>query len=167
MTGQLAECKGCRFENARPPGICGPCENHKSPDKSTSSAVKSVLKVPGENKCKRKIQFTAYGDVQPAHRPRAVRFGKGVRMHNDPRHDAWMDTVAYQALEHRPADLLDGPLKLLVDVYVLKPKSTPKKQLYPISRPDCSNYCKAIEDALNRVIYVDDARLVDVRVRKF
>ena len=111
------------------------------------------------------IRFTAYGDVQPAHRPRAFKVGKGVRMHNDKRHDNWMDSVAAQALVHRPARLLEGPVRLCVDVYIIKPKSV--KREYPTVKPDATNYAKAVEDALNKLIWVDDAQVVDQRCRKF
>ena len=94
------------------------------------------------------IQFTAYGNVQPAHRPRAVMIGGKARMHNDKRHTSWMESIRNQALGCRPHELLDGPLVLSVDIYVLRPKSAPRKRFYPVGRPDLSNYVKAVEDAL-------------------
>lgn len=90
--------------------------------------------------------------------------GGRARLHNDRRHTEWMESVAGQALQHRPGELLDGPLRLTVDVYVLRPKSV--KREYPVGRPDLSNYVKAIEDALNRVIWTDDSRVVELVARK-
>lgn len=111
------------------------------------------------------IRFTAYGNVQPAHRPRAYRVGKGVRMRNDDRHTNWMETIKMQALNHRPETLLDGPLRVTMTVYLLRPKGA-KNRLYPHVKPDLSNLVKAVEDALNGLIWTDDSRIVDLRTSK-
>jgi Holliday junction resolvase RusA-like endonuclease len=116
------------------------------------------------------INFTVFADaeqgksIQPAHRPRIVKRGRHASMANDPRHDEWMAWIGFKALPHRPAQLLEGPLKLTIDFYLPKPKST--KSRVPISRPDLSNYVKAAEDAMNGILYVDDARIIEIHARK-
>lgn len=64
--------------------------------------------------------------------------------------------------------LLEGPLRFHMVASVPIPKSWPKwKQekalkgnLYPTAKPDSSNYRKAAEDALNGIVYRDDAQIV-------
>lgn len=120
------------------------------------------------------ISFTVFGDIQPAHRPRAsVGKRKGKlgedqyypKMHNDERHTSWMETVKLQALGYRPRTLLDGPLALKVTFYLLRPMSA-KKRRFPHTKPDLSNLVKAVEDALNKVIWTDDSRIVSLAVEK-
>jgi Holliday junction resolvase RusA-like endonuclease len=64
---------------------------------------------------------------------------------------------ARQAWSHRPNQILDGPLELTVKFYIPRPKRPKYDQ--PASRPDLDNYVKALKDALNEVIWTDDARV--------
>ena len=41
-----------------------------------------------------------------------------------------------------------------------------KGDVLPISKPDCSNYLKGVEDALNGIIYKDDSQIVGIAVYK-
>lgn len=78
----------------------------------------------------------------------------------------WEELIRYQALAHRPPKLLDGPLSLEATFYLVRPKSKPKKRLYPDTKPDLDNLEKAVCDALEGLIYVNDSRIVDKVVRK-
>lgn len=62
---------------------------------------------------------------------------------------------------------LTGALRIAVVFRRQKPKK-PKKggELFPISRPDLSNYIKAIEDALNTIVWEDDAQIFEIFARK-
>ena len=59
------------------------------------------------------------------------------------------------------------PLKAEFVFQFKKPKSAPKYRLFPTVKPDCSNFLKLAEDAMNGVCYVDDCQLVDISVKKF
>ncbi len=65
-----------------------------------------------------------------------------------------------------PKTLLDGPLALTIWVYRQKPKSASKKRLYPITKPDWTNYAKLVEDCLKSLVIVDDALVVTATVEK-
>ena len=70
---------------------------------------------------------------------------------------------------------LDGPLKVVVSAYFPVPASKPKKwqaaaldgRIRPTKKPDGDNVLKAIADALNLIVWIDDAQIVDATVRKF
>jgi Holliday junction resolvase RusA-like endonuclease len=71
-----------------------------------------------------------------------------------------------QAMQGRP--LYQGPMKLtlLIDFDVPASWSQKKRNaalggvILPTKKPDCSNILKAIEDALNQVVYHDDVQIV-------
>lgn len=61
---------------------------------------------------------------------------------------------------------MTGPLNVEMFFYFAKPKSAPKHRLYPSVKPDATNVGKAVEDALNGVVWDDDAQIVDLQLRK-
>ena len=72
-----------------------------------------------------------------------------------------------QVIESKaPSVLLDGPLSLKLVICRERPKSTPKRELYPTKMPDLTNYLKPIEDCLKGLVITDDARIVDSHQHK-
>jgi len=61
---------------------------------------------------------------------------------------------------------LDEPLDVVICAYFDRPKSKPKKVLYPTGKPDWDNLGKLICDALNELLWRDDSVIVDGAVRK-
>ncbi|CAK1242908.1 Holliday junction resolvase RusA (prophage-encoded endonuclease) (RusA) [Fructobacillus fructosus] len=69
---------------------------------------------------------------------------------------------------------LSGALALNVTFYILPPKSLSKVKhamaiigdLLPFKKPDLSNYIKSTEDALNGILWKDDAMLCDINAKK-
>lgn len=72
--------------------------------------------------------------------------------------------VAFEAKALHPGERLDGPLRVGLTFYLKKPKSN--KQAFPSLRPDLDNLVKAVADALNGVLWVDDAQIVDMVASK-
>lgn len=60
----------------------------------------------------------------------------------------------------------DGPVEFRLVVRIAKPKSRPKSQPWPTSRPDWDNYGKLVSDALNGVIWADDDQVIRAVVEK-
>jgi Holliday junction resolvase RusA-like endonuclease len=68
----------------------------------------------------------------------------------------------------------EKPLGMVVRVYVRIPVSWPQKdkaaalrgEIFPLSRPDSDNYAKLVFDALNGIVYRDDALITDMHVIK-
>lgn len=63
-----------------------------------------------------------------------------------------------------PAEALSGPLIVSCTFYLPKPKSV--KRDWPSVKPDVDNFQKLLFDALNRVIWVDDAQIIECTSRK-
>jgi Holliday junction resolvase RusA-like endonuclease len=73
---------------------------------------------------------------------------------------------ARRAMEGR--EPLDGPLELLVGFQrVRKPRrAQPDGAVLDTARPDLSNLIKAVEDALNGIVYGDDSQIVSILADK-
>lgn len=122
------------------------------------------------------IQFTVPGAVQAQERPRFSRAGKGVKTHDAPKSRSYKELVKIVAWDNRPQEPLQGALKLEVDVYLVPPKkyhTKPKQaliasgELRPTTKPDADNLVKGIKDGCSKIIWVDDAQVVEMVVRKF
>lgn len=66
-----------------------------------------------------------------------------------------------------PQKLLDCPLFLRIEAYKQKPKSARKKDIYPVTKPDISNYVKLVEDCLKGIVIRDDSLVVAQDNRKY
>lgn len=123
------------------------------------------------------IEIRLDGDpvAKGRHRHRVDKTTGRVLTHADPKTARFEDRLAWAAqavMAGRP--LLTGPLVVIVDVYRSIPASWSKARqrdalegrMRPTNRPDVDNFAK-ITDALNRVVWMDDSQIVDLRARKF
>jgi Holliday junction resolvase RusA-like endonuclease len=68
--------------------------------------------------------------------------------------------------------LIDGPVSLTLRAYYLWPKSMSAKKRamvgaqWKVSKPDADNLVKILKDALNQVVWTDDARIARMVVEK-
>ena len=122
------------------------------------------------------VQFTAYGVAQPAG-SKTVGFTKTGRhfVRDSAKGSAeWKRTVAQNAgavMSGRA--LLEGPLSLRVVFVMPRPKghfgktgvrsSAPP---YPTVAPDATKLLRAVEDACQGIVFVNDAAVVDQHVFK-
>jgi Holliday junction resolvase RusA-like endonuclease len=121
------------------------------------------------------IEFTVYGEPVAQGRPRATTINGRARMYDPAKSRNYKQYIKLAAADHRPEKLLDGPLKLEVDIFRSIPKSMPKykRQMIeqgtyrPIVKPDVDNFIKGIKDGLNGVIWEDDKLIVELIVRKW
>jgi Holliday junction resolvase RusA-like endonuclease len=122
-----------------------------------------------------KIQFIVYGEPVAQGRPRAANINGRIRMYDPKKSSDFKDYVRLVASEHRPEQLLEGPISLVVKVYKPTLKSFSKKKkvaaeaghLRPTSKPDVDNYVKGVKDALKNVIWKDDSQVVDLHISKW
>jgi len=105
--------------------------------------------VPGEPVAKGRARSSPY---------RKKDGGLGVRTYSPDKTVTWERTLKYEALKMKPTEPLDGPLRIELHFYFPRNKAA-KKRPYPHVRPDLDNLEKAVMDALNGVIWTDDARV--------
>lgn len=110
-------------------------------------------------------KITVYGEPVAQGRARArVVKAKGIEpyaTHYDPaKSRQYKVLVRNHVYLNKPQKLLDCPLILSCKIYRSKPRSKPKKVVYPTTKPDLSNYLKGIEDALCGLVYRDDSLIV-------
>jgi Holliday junction resolvase RusA-like endonuclease len=76
-----------------------------------------------------------------------------------------MDSIAQIVRSQYRGPPLDGPLQVEYRCYRPRPKSA-GKSVWAATRPDWDNYAKAIGDALQGILWVEDSRIADGRVLK-
>jgi Holliday junction resolvase RusA-like endonuclease len=115
------------------------------------------ISVPGKPVGKARARVTAHGTYTPP----ATR-SAGM----------W---IAHCACQQVGKIRLTGPLRVRIAIGIAPPASWPSGRrdlaiggdIRPTSRPDLDNYCKLILDALNNIIWLDDAQIVEMTARKF
>ena len=118
-------------------------------------------------------------DIAPVEqaRPRAVRFGTGVRMYDPKKVTVFkrqLGMLAKQQMLDRGLEPYDGPLEVRFEFFRPVQASISKKERArrlsgvhrPTVKPDLSNYIKALEDGLNGIIWIDDNRIVQIVAEK-
>jgi Holliday junction resolvase RusA-like endonuclease len=105
--------------------------------------------------------------------PRAVvSDDSGVRV-KDWRHD--VGTTGLRALRDAGLVLLRGPMCVRLTFYLPRPKGhygakgflLPSAPMYPEPQPDVIKLSRAVEDALNHLVWEDDSRIISGHYQKF
>jgi crossover junction endodeoxyribonuclease RusA len=95
-------------------------------------------------------------------------------------HRSWREAVAYEArllaktdeilaeqFKTKPMDLpIEGPQVVTMTFYLPRPKSAKKSVIFPDKKPDSLKLARAVEDALTKILYTDDSRIVTHVIRK-
>ena len=109
------------------------------------------------------IKFQINARPQPKERSRTAKRGH----HYTPDR-----TVNFELLvkcefraQHPFHELFTGPVGMFVDIQFQRPK-TVKKGYWHTGPGDLDNICKAISDGLNKVAWVDDRQVADLRAIK-
>ncbi|MEK1366054.1 RusA family crossover junction endodeoxyribonuclease [Limosilactobacillus fermentum] len=119
-------------------------------------------------------------DIAPVEqaRPRATRMSKGIRLY-DPKKVAifkrQLGMLAKQQMLDRGLDPFDGPLEVCMEFYRPVQASISQKERArrlsgahrPTVKPDLSNYIKALEDALNGILWADDNLIISLEAKKY
>ena len=112
----------------------------------------------------RVLKFTVFGNPRPCLRAQFSRRGKAVRVY-DPQpnvlHKALVRVAAQKAVgESSPTE---SPVGVEIRYHLKRPKSVPvSKRLYPTVKPDVDNMEKLVLDGMNKVVWKDDAQVVDL-----
>lgn len=87
-------------------------------------------------------------------------------------YEAAIRSEAARAMEN--FELMGGPLAMRLEIYMGVPASWSKAkrdaaligEILPVKKPDVDNVCKAVCDAMNGVVYLDDSQIVDCHISK-
>lgn len=138
------------------------------------------------------IEFEVHGKAQPAgsknayvitnkHTGQPLRSKTGRIIVNvsdsNLKSKEYKAAVAFAARQEYRGPLLTGPVRLIVTEYRVRPAghfSPATGQLnkkgretpFPISKPDALKVARCVEDALTKVVWVDDSQVVDGSQRK-
>jgi crossover junction endodeoxyribonuclease RusA len=118
------------------------------------------------------LEFTVLGIAQPqgstrAFMPKGAEFP--VVTHDNPRLHQWRDLVATEVsrtMQRQQLPLMLGPIALRVVFWLPRPASLPRRVVNHLKAPDLDKLLRAIGDALNGVVYRDDAQIVELLGRK-
>jgi len=122
------------------------------------------------------VAFTVYGEAQPKGSSRAFvpkGWNRAVVTSAYPNLKAWEASVR-EALQRVMAEtdraeldaLFDGPVLVVLDFHLRRPASLPKRVVAHAKKPDLDKLTRGAIDALNGVIFRDDAVVTEIRARK-
>lgn len=111
-------------------------------------------------------EFIVYGIPVPWARPRAARMPHGIRFFEADKVTVWRNAVAMSSLPTRPKAPTTKAIAMTLTFWLPRPQSLPKRELWPITKPDIDNLAKAIQDALEGIYYRRDSQVVRLVVTK-
>ncbi len=118
------------------------------------------------------LEFTVWGVAQPKGSAKAFipkGWSRAIVTSDNPKNKGWQQLVAEAAGRARDAvgaELLEGPVRLLVSFYLPRPQSLPKKVVHHLKKPDLDKLLRSVKDGLTRVAWKDDSQVVDVKAVK-
>lgn len=122
-------------------------------------------------------EYEFYFEIEPVQqqRPRFARRGRYVHTYDPPKTANFKKQLRQLAAEQYQGTPLEGELYVTAKFYRPIQKSLSKKEHVrrasgvhrPIVKSDLSNYLKSFEDALNGIIWRDDAMIVHEEIDKF
>lgn len=114
-------------------------------------------------------EFFVPGTPRGKGRPRFARRGAGVRVYTDAATSSYEDLIRAHCGWKLPP--LEGPVSVIVSAQFEIPKSWSKAKRecarWHVVRPDHDNIGKIVTDALNGVVWRDDAQVAFCSVSKF
>lgn len=123
------------------------------------------------------IYFSVAGEPEGKGRPRATTVNGRARMYTPAKTKSYEDRIKLEAaVAMQGQSLMSGPVRVEVDMCFKVPGSwsNMKKhdavelsRIRPTKKPDVDNVLKAVCDAMNGVVYEDDAQVVEVRMSKY
>lgn len=124
------------------------------------------------------LKFIAPGTPVAKGRARVSSRGGFIRHYTPEKTVSYENTVrgyAVQAMRKANMQIIDVPCGLELMIYMpipakwskSKKEKAKKGELRPGIKPDCSNLAKAIEDAMNGVVYTDDKFICALYIQKF
>lgn len=117
------------------------------------------------------IAFTVYGTPIPKGSTRAF-MPKGARFPivtaDNAKTKPWQEAIVAAAVEARNGGTpIAEPVTLYAIFYLPRPKSAPRRVVYPAKKPDLDKLVRTLKDGLTRAgIYHDDGQVITVHAHK-
>lgn len=138
--------------------------------------ARTIVATAGAAPYLRRFELTIEGESIAKGRPKLASVGGHARAFTPARTRRYEDVVRQRATVEwngRPL-IADTPIDVQLTFVRSVPASWPKKKraaalagdLRPMGRPDLDNCCKSVTDALNGVVYFDDALIAEMTARK-
>lgn len=120
------------------------------------------------------LHFTVPGEPRGKGRPRFSSRGGFVRSYTDAKTRTYEELVTRQAsLAYADCDPLPSPMSVRIICHAGIPVSWSKRKQQAAlqgtvipGKPDLDNVAKAVLDAMNKVIYLDDAQVIRLVIEK-
>lgn len=119
------------------------------------------------------IHIVVKGEPVGKGRPRfgINKYSHRPMIYTPPKSREYEEYVQYHAKKSMSAALpIEGACSVYIRIFIPAPlswsdkkkKSAYEGKIMPTKKPDCDNYLKSVCDALNKVVYKDDAQIVDM-----
>jgi crossover junction endodeoxyribonuclease RusA len=118
------------------------------------------------------ISFTVLGTPQSQGSVKAFipkGWKRPVLTSDNPNLKSWRQgaaSVAFAAMKQHGFPVSMAAVEIDATFYFAKPKSTSKRILHKITKPDCDKLVRALLDALTGVVYADDSQVIGIVCRK-
>lgn len=115
------------------------------------------------------ISFWVAGMPAPKGSFRISRRARGVTVRKDsPKTETWHRLVAWAAkVAMRGCGQFVGvPIEVLLEFYLPRPESVPKRRTWPMVKPDADKLARATLDPMEGIVFDQDSRVVMLIVQK-
>lgn len=116
----------------------------------------------------RSVEFTVHGEAKPQGSKRHV--GGGRMVESSKGLPLWRNAVSAAAAlaldQVEFCEPMAGALCVEILFLRIRPKSTPKSVLYPVTAPDIDKLARAVLDACEGILYLNDKQVVRLRAEK-
>jgi Holliday junction resolvase RusA-like endonuclease len=128
----------------------------------------------------RQIKFVAYCTPQPQGSMKGFVLpgkngakGRAILTSANPKLKPYRGEITREAMSAlseagitEPMAAKHVPVSLIIDFYLARPASIPRKRTELVVKPDLSKLIRSTEDAMTGILYADDAQIVELSVRK-
>jgi Holliday junction resolvase RusA-like endonuclease len=102
-------------------------------------------------------------DVKPKGRPRFSKWGGAYTPKPTRDFEKLVSDWATQSMGKKEPTA--NPIRVKLSIYIRRPKSNKTKQ--HAQTPDVDNLAKAILDAINEIVFVDDKQIIELEISKY
>lgn len=115
----------------------------------------------------RQIKLTFLGEPVPKAAIKHIFSGGKMHGFKPPKTQNAINDIRSQLQSQLPGSwtAIEGPIEATVVFRKIRPTSNPNR-IYPHTRPDLDNLLKLFWDALNGIVFKDDAQVVSINAKK-